>query len=286
LKAAAAGNVKALIVAENDHFATFPDRELVEQAIAKVELVIVLDYLDTAVSRKAHVFLPAQTLFEAGGLFVNQEGRAQQSPAAFAGGTPILETGGGDHPPRVYGAGLPGADPLPAWRLMARLAGEAIGDHEPDQHEYFQNLLSGAAPELAALAGVKALPDDGIPLALRSRSPGRFQSLPLAEPAAGSDEFEVILTERIFGTEELSSYSPCLETLEEKPFAGWLREDAETLGISEGDRMAIRTATATVELTARLFDRMAPGVVVIPRLRRLPWQALGKRVRRQDIRKA
>jgi hypothetical protein len=31
---------------------------------------------------------------------------------------------------------------------------------------------------------------------------------------------------------------------------------------------------------------MAPGVVVIPRLRRLPWQALGKRIRRQDIRKA
>ena len=107
MKAAAVGDVKALIFAENDPVATFPDRELLEQALAKVELLIVLDYLDTAVSRKAHVFLPTQTLFEAGGLFVNQEGRIQESPAAYAGGTPILETGGGDHPRGFTGPGCP-----------------------------------------------------------------------------------------------------------------------------------------------------------------------------------
>ena len=50
-------------------------------------------------------------------------------------------------------------------------------------------------------------------------------------------------------------------------------QDAETLGIGEGDRIEIRFEKATVELAAKLFDRMAPGVVVIPRLRRLPWQS-------------
>ena len=30
---------------------------------------------------------------------------------------------------------------------------------------------------------------------------------------------------------------------------------------------------------------MAPGVMVVPRLRRLPWQTFGKAVHRQDIRK-
>jgi NADH-quinone oxidoreductase subunit G len=124
LNAAAVGNVKALIFTEIDPFATFPDRELLEHALAKVELVIVLDYLDTAVSRKAHVFLPTQTLFEAGGHFINQEGRAQESPAAFAGGTPVLETGGGDHP-AGHGPGCPA--PTTAGRAArARLAGEAI----------------------------------------------------------------------------------------------------------------------------------------------------------------
>ena len=76
-----------------------------------------------------------------------------------------------------------------------------------------------------------------------------------------------------------------LETLEDEPCAGLHRTDAETLGIAKGDRIAIRTDTATVELVAKLFDRMAPGVVVIPRLRRLPWRELGKRIQRRDIHK-
>ena len=96
----------------------------------------------------------------------------------------------------------------------------------------------------------------------------------------------VILTERTFGTEELSSYSACLKQLEEEPFAGLLREDAEALGIRPGDRLAILTASGAGELKARVFDRMAPGVILIPSLRSLPWQAFGKRIRRQDIRKA
>jgi hypothetical protein len=169
---------------------------------------------------------------------------------------------------------------------MARLAGEAIPGEREAQLEFFHKQLSGAAPELAALAGVEAISNEGMRLALRPFSSGRFQSLPPAKPAAASEGFEVILAERTFGTEELCSYSACLETLEDKPFAGWHRKDAERLGIGEGDRIAIRTETDTLELTARLFDRMAPGVVVIPRLRRLPWQALGKRIQRQDIRKA
>jgi NADH-quinone oxidoreductase subunit G len=286
LKAAAAGNVKALIFSEYDPFVAFPDLGLLDQALAKVDLAIVLDYLDTAVSRKAHVFLPTQTLFEAGGLFINQEGRVQRSPAAYAGGTPIQETGSGDHPPRVYEAGLPGAEPLPAWQLMARLAGEAIPENKAAQRKYFQKQLSEAAPELAALAGAEAVPDEGMRLALRGPAPNRFQTIPSPDAAPAMDGFEIILTERTFGTEELSSYSACLETLEETPFAGWFRKDAETLDIGEGDRIALRTERATVELTARLFDRMAPGVVVIPRLRRLPWQAFGRRIHRQDIRKA
>jgi NADH-quinone oxidoreductase subunit G len=281
LKAAADGGVKALIFVENDPHATFPDRELLEQALAKVELLIVLDYLDTPLSRKAHVFLPTQVLYESGGVFINQEGRAQRSAGAFTGGAPVLETGGGEHPPRVYGAGLPGADPLPAGRLMGRLAGEGrslgMGAGE--------NELAGSRAELAGLAAVEVFPEEGLRLALNSPSAGRFKPLP-PPAAAESDQLGIILTERTFGTEELSSYSACLEALEDEPFAGLHPEDAGSLGIRHGDRIAIRTAKGAVELAAKVFDNMAAGVMVIPRLRRLPWQALGKCVRRKDLRKA
>jgi NADH-quinone oxidoreductase subunit G len=282
LKAAIEGDLKALVIVENDPFAAFPDRELLEHALARIDSLIVLDYLDTPVSRRAHVFLPTQTLFESGGIFINQEGRAQYSETAFAGGAPVLETGGGDHPPRVYGVGLPGADPQPAGHIVARLAGDGIPAEMGNRQDYF----FGPTPQLAGLAAVAAFPEEGMPLASKNPSRDRFHSdLP---PAAEADpnEVEILLAERTFGTEELSSYSACLETLEEEPFAGLHRTDAELLGIRDGDRIAIRTENTTVELTAKVFDNMAPGIMVVPRLRRWIWQALGKRIRRQDIRKA
>jgi NADH-quinone oxidoreductase subunit G len=225
------------------------------------------------------VFLPTQTLYESGGIFVNQEGRAQYSAPAFAGGAPVLETGGGDHPPRIYGAGLPGADPQPAGRIMAQLAGDAIASAMRTRQDYF----TGAIPELAKLAEVEAFPEEGLRIAARSLSENRFKAFLPPPAAAEMDEFEILLTERTFGTEELASYSACLETLEDEPFAGLHRTDAEPLGIRDGDRIAIRTANARVEVAASVFDNMAPGVLVLPRLQRLPWQALGKRVHRRDL---
>jgi NADH-quinone oxidoreductase subunit G len=249
--------------------------------LARIELLIVLDYLDTPVSRRAHVFLPTQTLYESGGIYINQEGRVQFSAAAFAGGTPVRETGGRDHPPRVYGLGLPGSDPLPAGQLVTRLAGENIPVDISAQREYFKKQAS----RLAGLPDAERLPPDGSRLALRDGSAECFKSMLPPAPAAESDDIEVILTERTFGTEELSSYSTCLETLEDEPFAGLSPNDAEAVGIRDGDRIAIRTENGAVELAARVCDNMAAGAVLIPRLRRLPWQTLGKSIRRKDIRK-
>jgi NADH-quinone oxidoreductase subunit G len=276
LQAAAAGEVQALILVETDPFATFPDRHLLERALARIDLLIVLDYLDTAVSRRAHVFLPTQALYESGGTFINQEGRVQHSARAFAGGTPVLETGGGDHPPRVYGAGLPGADPQPAGRIMARLAGEpALEGRKAGNHPFVRPKLPGAI----------TLPEDGMRVALNDMATERFKSMLSPDPAATSDELEIILAERTFGTEELSSYSACLEPLQDEPFAGLHPGDAESLGVCDGDRVAVPAGASAVELAVKIFGNMAPGVMVVPRLRHLPWQVLGKSVRRRDIRR-
>jgi NADH-quinone oxidoreductase subunit G len=279
LTAAADGDVKALVLVESDPFAAFPDLELLERALAKIELLVVLDYLDTRVSRRAHVFLPTQTLYEAGGIFINQEGRAQYSAPAFAGGVPVLQTGGGDHPPRTYGAGLPGADPQAAGRIMAWLAGDATASAMKTHQDYFVGPLS----ELAPIADAEAFPEEGSRLRLRTLSEARFKSNLPPAAAPGPDEFEIILTERTFGTEELSSYSACLKALKDEPFAGLQRTDAEALGIRDGERIAIRTGNTRVEFAARVFDNMAPGVIVVPRLQRLPGPALGKRVHRRDV---
>jgi len=282
LRTAAEGGVQALVLVETDPFAMYPDRNLLERALARIEFLIVLDYLDTPASRRAHVFLPTQTLYESGGIFINQEGRVQSSAAAFAGGTPVLETGGRDHPPRRYGSGLPGSDPQPAGKLMARLAGAGIPVDRNVSHEYFLKRAS----VLAGLPDAGHLPLDGSRLALREISAERFKSMPSPAQTVEPDGMEIILAERTFGTEELSTYSACLETLADEPFAGLSRQDAEALDIRDGDRIAIPTENGDVLLAARVYGNMAAGAMLIPRLRRLPWQTLGKSIRRQDIRKA
>jgi NADH-quinone oxidoreductase subunit G len=284
LQAAAEGAVKALVVVESDPLGTFPDRALVDAALGRLEIVVALDCLDSATTRRAGVLLPTQTVYESGGTFVNNEGRVQDSPPALAGGAPVLETGAGDHPPRVFGLGLPGSDPQPSWRVLSGLAGDADEAPGDSRLSRLRRDLAAAAPRHPALREIAAIPEDGLRLELGDSRAAPFE-LPAPAPATGPDDFEVVVTERTFGTEELSGYSACLRALHEPPFVGLHPADAAALGLREGDRAALRTPGGTHVLTVRSFADMAAGVVVVPRLRPAALPS-GSRVKRQDLRKA
>ena len=107
LEAIEKGAVAALVLVETDPFWFFPDRSRLEQALGKLELLIVLDYLPSPPVSRADIFLPTQTLFEAGGIYVNQEGRAQWAPPVYKGGLPIEQISAGGPLP----VGLPGTSP-------------------------------------------------------------------------------------------------------------------------------------------------------------------------------
>ena len=100
-----AGRVRALIVVETDLFHACPDRARLEKALDRLELLVVVDYIDQPTVHRANVFLPSATVFEAGGIFVNQEGRAQEIRPAFKGGIPLSQITGGGHPPREFASG-------------------------------------------------------------------------------------------------------------------------------------------------------------------------------------
>jgi DNA-binding transcriptional regulator LsrR (DeoR family) len=104
------------------------------------------------------------------------------------------------------------------------------------------------------------------------------------ERAAGED-LEVVLTDRTFATEELSARSACLEPLSGPPRVALHSAEAIALGIADGDNIAVGRGTTTLEAAAKVCDHTSPGILVVPRDRRLPWQEIGARVRRTDIRK-
>ncbi len=79
IDAAHAGRLKALYVIGYDIFASLAHMQLVGEALAKLELVIVQDlFLNETARAFGHVFLPAVSSFEKDGTFMNSERRVQR----------------------------------------------------------------------------------------------------------------------------------------------------------------------------------------------------------------
>jgi NADH-quinone oxidoreductase subunit G len=266
------GEIKALILAESDPFSEFGHRQRLDQAINQLELLIVMDYLKTEAVERAHVFLPTATIYETGGLYVNQEGRLQVAEMAYRGGLPIVQSGGGDHPPRYYGTGIPDSDPQPAWQLVEELMEKRSGA------DYDRILLADIISEIADLPSWDEMPDDGVRLQSASNPDLHFKAqnaFAMDTSGPGGGGLDLILVDWAFGTEELSALSGCLQELEPQPCAILHIHDAAELNLSHGDRIVIETDNGSLELLLRAAENMAPGILVIPRHRRINWQIFG-----------
>jgi len=259
------GRVKALIVVEWDPLRDYPDGRRVAGALARLDLLIVLDHLATTVGDQAQILLPTATIYESGGLYLNHEGRLQQSWPAYRGGVSIAQTGGGGHPPRVYSNGIPGADPSPAWHLLAQLG------PEPPQ---------AAVPIFDALLPALGLPADspiaaqGVRISAAAGAGPRLQAGVKPTPNQIPEGFALLTTAWTFGTEPLAALAPPLQQIEAPPCLAMHRADAAELGIGDHDRVTIQAAAGNLTLAVRLCDNMARGVLIVPRHHRLAWQVL------------
>jgi NADH-quinone oxidoreductase subunit G len=208
-------------------------------------------------------------------MFINQEGRLQMSPPAFPGGTPAAQIGGGDHPPRIYDAGLPGSEPAPAGLTLASVGDETFPLDEKNAAENIWKMVTDSIPELVNYESADHLPQRGIRLGGPENTDLRFVynwSLEKDVIDSPDDEFELVLVDWTFGTEELSSLSACLQELERDPCLIMHVDDAQKLGISEGDFVEITSDVNRLQVMVCLVDNMARGTLLLPRHPRLVWQ--------------
>ena len=269
--------VRALVLVENDPYLNFPNRTRLEKALERLDVLVVLDYLDSKGARTADVFLPTMTLYEAGGFFVNQEGRAQKVPVAFQGGLPIVQVSGGSHPPRTFREDIPGHEARPAWQALEELIDGTCEPRKKSMYTELMQWLVETHPIFSDLLPVDAFPDTGVRL-----NPGQVigagneRDRPV-EPQSHSKpdgDLELITVDWTFGTEELSVRSPYLRQMEKEPCLFLSKKDADQLGISDGDRMVIRLDAGTIDVYAAVVENMAPGILMLPRHHRLDWQHL------------
>jgi NADH-quinone oxidoreductase subunit G len=82
------GEVDTVVIVENDLFRRHPPQDLL-RFFEKTRHVVVLDHVETMITERAEMVLPAATFAESNGVLVNNEGRAQQYYSVFQPQNPI-----------------------------------------------------------------------------------------------------------------------------------------------------------------------------------------------------
>jgi len=260
------GQVKGLVAIESDILEEFAGRRRLADALDRLDLLVSADYLDTELHRRAHIAIPTLTQFESGGIYINQEGRAQWSAPAYAGGIPVRIEGGGGHPPRDYYPHVPGGDIMPGWRI----AGWLTGDPPPPTREKMVDWIIENIPGMERLGEI---PEEGIRLFLPDDRRGAAKRGGNHPETDGKLEF--LPTAATFGDEIMARFSPCLESYAKSPELWMADTEAASFDAADGDSVTLALGEEPVELTVRVSERMAPGVMIVYRYPGLFWQQFG-----------
>ena len=241
LELGAAGTMGVLYLAGADPLLSYPDRALVQRALAGTDLVIVQDAYLTDTVGVADVVLPAASFGEESGTFVNNEGRTQRvnkfrEPAFEA--RPNLEI-------FSFVAALRGhtLDPSGSRRGLRRdrAAGPAL------LRPHAKRARRRRSVHIVQAAAVRR--GTGRAAATRGRRP---------------DGLVLVTGNCLFHSGYLSERSEILRSIADDPFVEMNPQDAEALGLRAQDMVEVRSSRGALRARLKLSRRFPRGVVFVP----------------------
>ncbi|HEY6871755.1 MAG TPA: molybdopterin-dependent oxidoreductase [Geobacteraceae bacterium] len=238
LDGCASGAIKTLFVAGENPVVSYPGRNRVEAALDKVEFLIVQDLFLTETAEKADVVLPVCSFAEKEGTFTSV-GRAVQ---------------------RVNRAIKPVGQARSDFDILSQLCGALGAARYTDPAAVFAE-IAATVPAYKGLT-LAGLGDAGAVYPVAGAP--RFVPVAGATAAAEPGKFALVTGSALNHCGTLSRYGegPMLVCPE-----GYLelgRDDAKALGISDGDQVAVKSATGEIRLKAKVGTRMPQGVVFAP----------------------
>ena len=241
------GQIKAMYLVGENPILSDPDAKHIEEALEKLEFLVVQDMFLTETARLADVVLPASSFAEREGTFVNTERRVQ----------------------RVRQAIEPIGDSRPDWWITCQLAktmgGKGFDFESPS--EIFDEIsaltpsyggISYQRLERESLQWPCPTPEHpGTPFlhqGIFSRGKGKFLPLEYKPPAElPDDQYPLILTtERSlyhFHTSTMTRKVKGLNKLHKEELIEINPADAESLGVS--DRQMVKVSSRRGDMTAR-----------------------------------
>jgi predicted molibdopterin-dependent oxidoreductase YjgC len=239
-----------------------PDITHVAEALKKVDFLVVQDIFLTETAQLADVVLPAASFAEKDGAYTNTERRVR----------------------RLRKTLLPPGKALADWEIISRLAGE-LGYKDMNYADPGQILdeINRLTPIYGGITWKRIsqshglqwpCPDENHPgtpvlhVGKFSRGKGLFHAIPFIEAKELPDnEYPMILTtgrvREHFHTGTMSRRAYTLDNVYPTGMVEIHPQDAEKLGIADGDKVQVKSRRGVVELPATVLDKTAPGTVFI-----------------------
>jgi len=238
------GNLKALYVMGENPLRSLPQQEYVNSALKKLEFLVVQDIVESETTRCADVILPGAAFCEKDGSFTNMEGRIQRFEAAVS----------------------PPGESRPDWDILDLLLKKM-------EKVAFSGSFEKLRREIAKLVpGYEDISSSAPGGRVRAEDFGNEMTFfPVQDPRSPeqSEEFPFTLILRSFrahlGSGTRTSRS---ERIQESGWRGAVEisaEDAQKLGIQEGDRIRVESPNGAIERAVKIERGLSPGLVGVPR---------------------
>jgi len=259
IHAASEGKIKALYLAGVDPFASVPGSVLVQEALDKLEFLVVQDLFMTEAASSADVVLPAAGMAEKEGTLTSSERRVQKVNRA------VPERG----------------KSLADWKIFIHLAAgmKASGFNYSSPKDVFRE-ISEVVPFYSGLAeadlgnggihwpltggdtGTERLLEGGI-----SEEKKRFSGISAWSTGDGQGQYPIslVLGELLFHSGSLSRYSENLNKIVSSACLLINPETAGELKIPDESTVRVYSTNGSVTVPARHSEDLVPGVLFLPR---------------------
>jgi formate dehydrogenase alpha subunit len=261
MDAAHAGDIKALYIVGENPMVSDPDLHHVAEALKEVGLLVVQDIFLTETARMADVVLPAASFAEKDGTFTNTERRVQRVRKA------VEAPGNAREDSRIIadlsakmGYPMPATEAADVMVEIATLTPSYAGIS-------YERLEKGSLQWPVLDAGHPGTPI--LHTAKFTRGKGLFHAVDYAAAAELPDaDYPFILTTgRLlthYHTGTMTRRVEALEELAPRNFAEINPADAATLGVTDGDMIALETRRGAIRLEAKVTNNILPGVIFVP----------------------
>ncbi len=241
IDAAARGEIKALYLVGENPLRSLPQKK-VEEALRKLDLLICQDLFLNETTALAHIVLPAASYAEKEGRFTSHEGEIQKVRSAM----------------ELLG------NAKPDWMIFSLIGQKLGGEKETFEYKNADAIWREIALSLPAGWPSSFASADRIASKIVAYAEGMVKGYAIDKPGSANGHFDLRVGQILFHAGKMSTYAGGLIGLFPKEVVLIHPDDAERLGLAEGEMVDLSGHGASIQAPVKFSKKMAVGTLFFP----------------------